>query len=100
MSVHLHRHPGAGILVIALRFGALAKAEDQTAPVPQGMVKVRGSRYKPFNQSGNAPVEVVVKSFYLDQFPVTNGEFLEFVRANPAWQRSHVRREFADEGYL
>ncbi len=32
--------------------------------------------------------------------PVTTGEFLEFVRANPRWQRSHIERLFADESYL
>jgi formylglycine-generating enzyme required for sulfatase activity len=31
---------------------------------------------------------------------VTNGDFLEFVRANPDWQRSRVKRLFADEWYL
>jgi formylglycine-generating enzyme required for sulfatase activity len=31
---------------------------------------------------------------------VTNAEFLEFVRANPRWQRSQVKRLFADSGYL
>jgi sulfatase modifying factor 1 len=101
MIVQLHRMLLTRSLVIALLFLGFVKAQGQTpAPIPQGMVKVRGGRYKPLNQSGKEPVEVVVKSFYLDQFPVTNGEFLEFLRANPAWQRSHVRREFADEGYL
>ena len=32
--------------------------------------------------------------------PVTNGDFLEFVRANPRWQRSQVKKIFADEFYL
>jgi sulfatase modifying factor 1 len=32
--------------------------------------------------------------------PVTNGEFLEFVRDNPRWRRSQVKRLFADETYL
>src|SRR3954471_9055315 len=99
MPVQLHRSLGAGILIIAMLLGGFVEGQDQTS-APAGMVKVRGGRYKPFNQSRKEPAEIVVKSFYLDQFPVTNGEFLEFVRANPAWQRSHVRRDFADEGYL
>jgi formylglycine-generating enzyme required for sulfatase activity len=48
----------------------------------------------------NEPKEVPVNSFYLDASPVTVGEYLEFVRANPKWRRSQVRKLFADEGYL
>lgn len=36
----------------------------------------------------------------MDINPVTNAEFLEFVRANPKWRRSQVKRLFADEAYL
>jgi sulfatase modifying factor 1 len=74
-----------------------------------------------WSQSSNAPAEmahipagihtllfvmpgesnaVPVKGFLLDRLPVTNGDFLEFVRANPRWQRSRVSRLFADEEYL
>lgn len=43
---------------------------------------------------------VAVASFALDRHPVTNAEYLEFVRAHPAWQRSRVKRIFADASYL
>ncbi len=43
---------------------------------------------------------VAVKEFLLDRYPVTNAEYLEFVRAQPAWQRGRVKRLFADESYL
>lgn len=36
----------------------------------------------------------------LDILPVTIGDFLDFVRANPRWRRSNVKRIFADESYL
>lgn len=39
-------------------------------------------------------------AFLLDRHPVTNAEYLEFVRANPKWRRSQVRRLFADPSYL
>lgn len=38
--------------------------------------------------------------FYLDAFPVTNGDFLEFVRANPKWRRSNMKPTLADTNYL
>ncbi|MBC8001933.1 MAG: formylglycine-generating enzyme family protein [Opitutaceae bacterium] len=56
--------------------------------------------YRPLFRGTNDPKEVLVKAFCLDALPVTNAEFLEFVRANPRWQRSQVKRLFADEGYL
>lgn len=67
---------------------------------PAGMVVVTGGVFKPLFRSPTDLKEVPVKSFCLDVLPVTNGDFLEFVRANPRWQRSEVKRLFADESYL
>jgi formylglycine-generating enzyme required for sulfatase activity len=41
-----------------------------------------------------------VPSFEMDVYPVTNAEFLAFVRDHPEWQRSRVSRLFADASYL
>ncbi len=41
-----------------------------------------------------------VDAFYLDESPVTNADFLAFVRENPQWRRSRVKGIFADSGYL
>jgi sulfatase modifying factor 1 len=41
-----------------------------------------------------------VAAFWLDVVPVTNGEYLQFVRQHPEWRRSAVKRTFADENYL
>jgi sulfatase modifying factor 1 len=43
---------------------------------------------------------VAVAAFALDRYPVTNADYLEFVRQRPAWQRSQVKRIFADASYL
>lgn len=43
---------------------------------------------------------VVVRDFLLDRHPVTNADFLEFVRAEPTWRRTQVKRLFADSAYL
>lgn len=67
---------------------------------PVGMVAISGGVFKPMFRSTADLNEVTVKPFYLDTLPVTNGEFLEFVRANPRWQRSSVKRLFADQTYL
>ena len=65
-----------------------------------GMVVIAGGVFKPMFRSPTDIKEVPVKPFCLDVLPVTNEEFLGFVRANPRWQRSNVKRLFADESYL
>jgi len=67
---------------------------------PEGMVLISGGIHRPVFRGDNDPREVVVGTFLLDVAPATNGDFLEFVRANPKWRRSQVKRLFADETYL
>jgi formylglycine-generating enzyme required for sulfatase activity len=45
-------------------------------------------------------MSVNVTDFMIDVYPVTNAEFLSFVNANPQWQKSKVKRVFADALYL
>ncbi|HEY0897522.1 MAG TPA: formylglycine-generating enzyme family protein [Sphingobacteriaceae bacterium] len=63
------------------------------------MVKIPGGTYTRFlvDKDGD---KVSVKPFLLDVRAVTNQEFLQFVKANPAWARSKVSRLYADGGYL
>ena len=61
------------------------------------MVLVPAGIYTPLYGSSGT---VAVAAFYLDEAPVTNGEFLDFVREHPAWRKSSAKRIFADEGYL
>jgi sulfatase modifying factor 1 len=86
--------------VAALIFlvGAVVQSFGQKPPA--GMVLVPDGVYRPMFRAETDPQEVPVKAFALDILPVTNGDFLEFVRANPRWQRSQVKRIFADESYL
>lgn len=70
------------------------------AEPPVDMVNVSNGVFQPLFRSLTDPTNVPVKSFLLDAEPVTNEQFLEFVRANPRWQRSQVKRIFADESYL
>jgi len=48
----------------------------------------------------NKGEEQKVEKFYLDVYPVTNKEFLEFVKANPKWRKTNIKKIFADESYL
>jgi formylglycine-generating enzyme required for sulfatase activity len=70
------------------------------ANTPPGMARVPGGVYRPLFRGDSDAKEFPVKAFVLDIHPVTNAEFLDFVRANPRWRRSQVKRLFADENYL
>ena len=65
-----------------------------------GMVAIPEAVYRPLFRGEKDAKEVALGAFQLDVRPVTNGEFLAFVRANPKWRRSQVKRLFADERYL
>jgi sulfatase modifying factor 1 len=65
-----------------------------------GILTIPAGTYSPLVRGTDEPASVPVAAFLLDARPVTNAEFLAFVRANPKWQRSRVSPLFADRGYL
>lgn len=62
------------------------------------MKKIDGGSFIPLYGSDSARVQV--NSFYLDEFPVTNQQFREFIIQYPKWRRSSVIRLYAEENYL
>jgi len=80
--------------------GQELSAPAPTSGTPADMVLIPSGVYRPLFRAASEPKEVSVQAFYLDKFPVTTGEFLEFVRANPRWRRSQVKPLFADQSYL
>ena len=74
---------------------------------PTLMVRLPEGDYMPFFQAspgkGKARVAatpVRMSAFRLDAFPVTNAQFLDFVRQHPEWRRSRIKPLFADQHYL
>jgi formylglycine-generating enzyme required for sulfatase activity len=63
------------------------------------MVRLPAGRLVPLYAPRGAR-SVRVEAFSLDREPVTRGEYLAFVRANPAWRKSGVSRAFAERDYL
>ncbi|MEP2775922.1 MAG: formylglycine-generating enzyme family protein [Luteolibacter sp.] len=62
------------------------------------MVPVTGGTYeRPLEKDGKTRT---VEDFLIDVRQTTNAEFLAFVTQHPEWQRSRVKRLFADQGYL
>ncbi|OHE89235.1 MAG: hypothetical protein A3G75_06880 [Verrucomicrobia bacterium RIFCSPLOWO2_12_FULL_64_8] len=64
------------------------------------MVFIPDGVFAPVIRAATERAGVPVAAYFLDERPVTNGEFLAFVRANPRWRRSQVPRLFADTEYL
>jgi len=83
------------ILIIFLflaQIGFLRAQESKMVPVKEGsFVPLYGATSK-------SPVKV--KSFFLDVYPVTNADFLSFIKKNPSLGKSKIKGIFADESYL
>ncbi|MBS1579361.1 MAG: formylglycine-generating enzyme family protein [Bacteroidetes bacterium] len=62
------------------------------------MVYIPGGEYKPFY--GSDAVLTKVEPFLIDERAVTNSEFLAFVKANPKWKKSNIKKIYADSTYL
>ncbi len=62
------------------------------------MVPIKGGDYIPLY--GSDSILVNISDIYMDIYPVTNQEFLQFVKENPKWRRSMVKAIFADGNYL
>ena len=43
---------------------------------------------------------VVIKTFYLDRYLVTNSQFKSFIDANPFWRRDHISKNLDNGNYL
>lgn len=72
-----------------------------------GMVSAQGSKMVPIKEGSFVPLygatektPVAVKSFYIDVYPVTNSEFLTFIKKNPNYSKSKIKGIFADKSYL
>ena len=83
--------------LLAIAVAVLPPPASAAAGPPAGMVLVPAGTYEPLYISEG---EKKVAAFFLDEVPVTNALFLEFVRANPRWRRSAVAPIFADAHYL
>ena len=89
------RHFAAAALTLCA-CAALGRATEAR----ERMVLIPAGSYAPILRGKDELERVPVAAFWLDAQPVTNAEFLAFVRAEPKWQRSRVSPLFADSGYL
>lgn len=78
-------------IFLSLFFGTTANCQSK-------MVSIKGGKYIPLY--GRESLQVKISDFYMDVYPVTNQEFLQFVIKNPKWRKSMSKKIFADKNYL
>src|SRR5688572_30110105 len=71
---------------------------ENFAITPDTMMQITGDNYIPLYGKDSSLVSV--SDFYLDVYPVTNHQYLQFVNTHPVWRRSLVKDIFADGHYL
>lgn len=86
------------ILLLIITFAVNAQVNAKSKTPPAGMAFIAGGYYSPLY--GKEEDKKKIEPFYMDKHAVTNREFLEFVTANPKWQRDNVKELFADKSYL
>ncbi|WP_306772169.1 MULTISPECIES: formylglycine-generating enzyme family protein [Polaribacter] len=62
------------------------------------MVAIKGGAYIPLY--GRDSMKVEIDNFLMDVYPVTNKDYVAFVKKYPKWQKSKVIKLFADASYL
>jgi formylglycine-generating enzyme required for sulfatase activity len=70
------------------------------SPVSGAPIKIPAGRFAPLYGIEKDQVAFDVKSFSIDQFPVTVGEFKKFISSHNEWSREQVSSLYADKNYL
>jgi formylglycine-generating enzyme required for sulfatase activity len=63
-------------------------------------VRIAGGTFVTTLPPGPGKTSVEIADFAIDRHPVTNGDFLRFVRSHPEWRRDRVAPLFVDPRYL
>ncbi|UKJ08510.1 formylglycine-generating enzyme family protein [Solitalea lacus] len=69
------------------------RAQDST------MAYIKEGSYIPLYGNADKP-PITVSSFYIDKYPVTNAQFLEFVKKHPEYSKSELKGIYAEKNYL
>jgi formylglycine-generating enzyme required for sulfatase activity len=88
---------GAALLAIAV---AASIATAMVAAAGTAYVSIPAGEFKSVLKYEDGGGKVALKSFAMMRQPVTNAEFLAFVKANPDWQRGRAPTLFAEARYL
>ncbi len=66
------------------------------------MVFIPKGEYMPLFKVGDNFLDekIVVNSFYMSKYPITNSDFKYFIDSNPDWSKENIKNLFADKEYL
>ena len=81
------------LMMLAMPVGVALAAAPAFIAVPGGLFR-SALKYE------DRPGDTRVRPFGIMRTAVSNGQFLDFVRSQPKWQRGRVASVFADERYL
>jgi sulfatase modifying factor 1 len=84
----------ATLLVTGMALAGVAAGAEPDA------ASIAGGEWRSILPTGTKERSVRVESFVFDRTPVTNAQFLAFVRQNARWQQGNVPATLADSGYL
>lgn len=90
LAILLAQHPPAWLRHLV---------DEARSPRTEGMVGIPGGDWRPLFEVPEQRV-VTIEPFHLDRDPVTNAEFLRFVRYFANYRRGQISELFADAGYL
>lgn len=80
--------------------GALLAFASMASTANADTVRVGPGTYRPVFPASPAEAEVPVTAFRLDRTPVTNAQYLAFVKAHPEWRKDRAKPLVVDENYL
>jgi formylglycine-generating enzyme required for sulfatase activity len=90
-------------LACALLLGLIATpalASRSTAAAAPAYVALPGGTFASVLPADGKAAAAQIAPFKLRSEPVTNAQFLAFVKRNPQWQRGRIASAFADDRYL
>lgn len=85
---------------IAFAIALATSLAASAAPSAARRVKIGPGELRPVYQPDEDTARIPVDAFWLDESPVTNAQFLSFVKQNPKWRRDRAKALYADPGYL
>jgi len=89
---------GVGLAAWAPRISGAEVASRPSAV--ESYARVPGGEFRSVLPEGVAAAASPIEPFALQRIPVTNGDYLDFVRTHPEWQRGRVPGTLADSHYL
>jgi sulfatase modifying factor 1 len=85
-------------LLVCIAMAGVARGSEPHAGAAQA--RIAGGDWRSILPTGEGKPSVRVAPFKLDRTPVTNAQFLAFVRRHPEWRRGQSPAALVDAGYL